>query len=62
MIEMLDVSERRACSYAGLSRTSYREPPSMNAATQELSARIVELALTLPLSPVALSALVTRPC
>ena len=44
MIEMLDISERRACSYAGLSRTSYREPPSMNAATQELSARIVELA------------------
>ena len=44
MIEQLDISERRACSYAGLSRTSYREPPSMNTATQELSARIVELA------------------
>ena len=44
MIELLDISERRACSYAGLSRTSYREPPTMNAANQELSARIVELA------------------
>jgi putative transposase len=44
MIEQLDISERRACSYAGLSRTSYREPPNMDAATQELSARIIELA------------------
>ena len=44
MLEHLDISERRACSYAGLSRTSYREPPSMNLATQELSDRIVELA------------------
>jgi putative transposase len=44
MIELLDISERRACSYAGLSRTSYREPPVMNTANQDLSARIVELA------------------
>jgi putative transposase len=44
MIEVLDISERRACSYAGLSRTSYREPPSTSAATQELGERIVELA------------------
>jgi len=44
MIEQLDISERRACCYAGLSRTSYREPPSMDVASQELSARIVELA------------------
>jgi putative transposase len=44
MIELLDISERRACSYAGLSRTGYREPPTMDLATQELSARIVELA------------------
>jgi putative transposase len=44
MIEQLDISERRACSYAGLSRTSYREPPMTDAATSELSARIVELA------------------
>jgi putative transposase len=44
MIEVLDISERRACSYAGLSRTSFREPPVMNTANQELGARIVELA------------------
>ena len=44
MIEQLDISERRACSYAGLSRTSYREPLTTDAATQELSERIVELA------------------
>ena len=44
MIEQLDISERRACCYAGLSRTSYREPPSMDVASQDLSARIVELA------------------
>ena len=44
MIEQLDISERRACCYAGLSRTSYREPPNMDVASQELSARIVELA------------------
>ena len=44
MVEQLTISERRACRYAGLSRTSYREPPRMNAATAELSARIVELA------------------
>ena len=43
MIELLDISERRACSYAGLSRTSYREPPRTDA-QPELSARIVELA------------------
>ena len=46
MIELLDISERRACRYAGLSRTSDREPPSMDLATQELSERIVELAHT----------------
>ena len=44
MVELLAISERRACSYAGLSRTSFREPPTMDLATQELSARIVELA------------------
>ena len=44
MVEALTISERRACRYAGLSRTSFREPPTMNTATQELSARIVELA------------------
>ena len=44
MVEQLTISERRACRYAGLSRTSYREPPKMNVAAVELSARIVELA------------------
>ena len=44
MVEELSISERRACRYAGLSRTSYREPPSMNESTASLSTRIVELA------------------
>ena len=44
MVEQLTISERRACRYAGLSRTSYREPPKMNVAAVELSARIGELA------------------
>lgn len=44
MVEQLAISERCACRYAGLSRTSYREPPKMSEATTRLSARIVELA------------------
>ena len=44
MIVQLGISERRACCYARLSRTGYREPVAMTTATQELSARIVELA------------------
>jgi putative transposase len=44
MIEVLDISERHACRLVGLSRTSYREPPSTDMATRELSTRIVELA------------------
>jgi len=44
MIDMLDISERRACRYAGLSRSSYRESPSVDVASEDLSARIVELA------------------
>jgi putative transposase len=44
MVESLAISERRACRYAGLSRTSYREPPRMDQAAAELSARIVTLA------------------
>ena len=44
MIEVLNISERRACSFAGLSRTSYRQPPVMDDRTQALSARIVDLA------------------
>lgn len=44
MVQELSISERRACRYAGLSRTSYREPPSLNESTASLSTRIVELA------------------
>jgi putative transposase len=44
MIDVLGISERRACRLVGLSRTSYRESPCADLATQELSARIVELA------------------
>ena len=44
MVEELSISERRACRYAGVSRTSYREPPNINGATAKLSTRIVELA------------------
>jgi putative transposase len=44
MLEQLDISERRACCLVGLSRTSYREPPTADAQTMVLSARIVELA------------------
>lgn len=33
MVQELSISERRACRYAGLSRTSYRDPPSMNEST-----------------------------
>ena len=44
MLDVLDISERRACRLVGLSRTSYREPPAADAQTAALSARIVELA------------------
>jgi len=44
MLEQLDISERRACRLVGLSRASYREPPTVDAQTMVLSARIVELA------------------
>ena len=44
MVEVLAISERQACRYAGLSRTSYREPPVIDQATHELGERIVELA------------------
>ena len=43
MIDMLDISERRACRYAGLSRSSYRESPTVDVASEDLNARIVEL-------------------
>ena len=44
MLELTTVSERRACRLAGLSRDSFRHPPEPTAATQALSARIIELA------------------
>ncbi|WP_353848786.1 integrase core domain-containing protein [Diaphorobacter sp.] len=44
MVDQLAISERRACRHAVLSRTSYPEPPRMNAAMAELNTRIVELA------------------
>jgi putative transposase len=44
MIEAFDISQRRVCRLVGLSRTSYRQPPCIDAGTQQLSARIVELA------------------
>lgn len=44
MLEHTSLSERRACRLAGLSRDAYRHPPEPTAATQALSARIVELA------------------
>jgi putative transposase len=44
MLEHTSLSERRACRLAGLSRDAYRHPREPTAATQALSARIVELA------------------
>ena len=44
MLELTTLSERRACRLAGLSRDSFRHPPEATAATQALSARIIELA------------------
>lgn len=44
MIELFDLSERRACRLVGLSRDSYRHEPEASAQTQALSGRIVEIA------------------
>ena len=44
MLDLPEVSERRACRLAGLSRDAFRHPPTPSAATQALSTRIVELA------------------
>src|SRR5690606_30399540 len=44
MLETTQVSERRACRLAGLSRDAFRHPPEQAPATQALSARIIELA------------------
>ena len=47
MIAQCDLSERRACRLVGLSRDTYRHRPMPIAATQALSARLVELAQAL---------------
>jgi putative transposase len=44
MIARHHLSERRACRLVGLSRDSYRHPPVADEATQQLSAKIVEIA------------------
>lgn len=44
MIELVDLSERRACSLVGLSRDSYRHPPVANEQTAALSAAIINIA------------------
>jgi putative transposase len=44
MVEQMGISERRACRLVGLSRTSYRQPPTADAATASLGQRIAELA------------------
>ena len=44
MLDLTTLSERRACRLAGLSRDAFRHPPEPTAATQALSARIIELA------------------
>ncbi|MBN8751764.1 MULTISPECIES: IS3 family transposase [Variovorax] len=44
MIEQCGLSERRACRLVGLSRDSWRNPPEIDAMTQELSSKIVEIA------------------
>ena len=44
MLELTQISERRACRLAGLSRDSFRHPPEPTATTQALRARMIELA------------------
>lgn len=44
MIDQLNISERRACRLAGLSRTSFREVPTVDEAAMALEQRIVEIA------------------
>ena len=44
MVAEHHLSERRACRLVGLSRDSYRHPPEPDAATQQLKAKIVEIA------------------
>ncbi len=45
MLDAKGLSERRACRLVGLSRDAFRHRPEPTAATQALSARIIELAL-----------------
>ena len=44
MIEHCDLSERRACRLAGLSRDSFRHPPVIDQMTKDLTGKIVEIA------------------
>jgi putative transposase len=44
MVDIHHLSELRACRRVGLSRDSYRHPPQMDAQTQQLSGRIVDIA------------------
>ena len=44
MLDVIPMSERRACRLAGLSRDAYRHRPDSPLATQVLSARLTELA------------------
>lgn len=44
MIEQCGLSERRACRLVGLSRDSWHSPPGIDAMTQKLSSKIVEIA------------------
>ena len=44
MIEHCDLSERRACRLAGLSRDSFRHPPEIDQMTKDLTGKIVEIA------------------
>lgn len=44
MLAQHHLSERRACRLVGLSRDSYRNPPVVDETTQQLSAKIVEIA------------------
>jgi len=42
MVSEHHFSERRACRLVGLSRDSYRHPPQVNQATQDLREKIVD--------------------
>jgi putative transposase len=44
MVEEIHLSERRACRLVGLSRDSYRHPPTIASMNQILSGKIIEIA------------------